>query len=60
MHDSIRANRIRDDYIHNRKFIYLTQLEKSIYKFENNRNDYETIDNYIPELLKAFSKIKSN
>jgi len=60
MGDSIRANRIRDHYINDRKFIYLPLLEKSIYKYENTRNEYESIDNFLPELLKSFSKYGTN
>jgi hypothetical protein len=57
--DSLRANRIRDNYINDRKFIYLTHLEKEISTYENNRDTYESIDDYLPILLNSLSKIDS-
>lgn len=56
MGDTTRANRIRNDYINNRNFIYLEALEKSILKYEANRDTYKSIDSYIPELLGSFEK----
>ncbi len=54
MGDSTRAERIREHYIHNRKFIYLEALEKNILNYESRRSYYKSIDDYLPELLKAF------
>jgi len=55
--DSLRADKIRNDYINNRNFIYLPYLEKNIIYYENNRNKYSSIDEYIPILLKSFSEV---
>ena len=55
--DSLRANRIRNDYINNRNFIYLPYLEKNILDYEKNKDIYHSIDEYMPDLLKSFSKI---
>ncbi|WP_299362908.1 DUF4932 domain-containing protein [Winogradskyella sp.] len=53
MNDTIRANRLRSEYIDNRGFIYLKNLETSIIKYENNRDTYNSIDTYLPQLLNS-------
>jgi len=51
MGDSVRAERLREEYVHERKFIYIPLMEKGIKAFEDNRDIYKTIDDYIPKLL---------
>jgi hypothetical protein len=55
--DSSKANRIRNDYVNNRSFIYLPYLEENILDYEQNRDLYPSIDEYMPNLLKSFSRI---
>ena len=55
--DSSRADRIRNDYINNHSFIYLTHLEKVIIDYEKNRKEFKSINAYIPILLKSFGQI---
>lgn len=49
--DSVRAERLREEYVHKRKFIYIPLMEKGIKAYEHNRDIYKTIDDYIPKLL---------
>ncbi|TJY38075.1 DUF4932 domain-containing protein [Pontimicrobium aquaticum] len=58
MRDSARAEKLRDEYVNKRKFIYIPHLEKSIEEYETNRNLYKSIDDYIPSLLNSLSKIR--
>ena len=51
MGDSDRAERLREEYVHERKFIYIPLMEKGIKAYEDNRDIYKTIDDYIPKLL---------
>lgn len=55
--DSIGVFRIRNNYINNRKFIYLKMLERNIQKFEENRIDFKSIDTYIPDCSNRLMKI---
>lgn len=57
--DSVRAERLRDEYVNNRKFIYIPHLEQEILNYEENRNLYKSIDAFLPKLLNSFSKIDS-
>lgn len=57
MGDSIRAERLREVYVHKRKFIFIPLLEKSIEDYEMNRDVYKTIDDYFPKLLTSLDNI---
>lgn len=54
--DSLRADRIRKDYVNERGFIYITDLEKCIKEYEKNRRNYHSINEFMPILLKSFSQ----
>ncbi|PTM03019.1 MAG: hypothetical protein DA407_14520 [Bacteroidetes bacterium] len=55
--DSVRANRIRNDYVENRNFKYLPILEKRIDEYEKNRKKYKSIDDFLPRLLNSFKEV---
>ena len=55
--DSVRAERLRDEYVNNRNFIYIPHLEKTIEEYEANRNLYKSIDDYITKLIYSLNKI---
>lgn len=57
MNDAARADKIRNHYVKNRKFIYLQELEEIIVRYETNRTKYRNIDAFLPELLYSFETI---
>ncbi len=55
--DSIRADKLRDTYIHEMNFVYLPYLENKMKYYENNRDKYQTIEEYFPELIDGLSEV---
>jgi hypothetical protein len=57
MNDTISANKLREQYIEQRKFIYLSVLENKITEYENNRDRYHSFAEFFPELIESLSEI---
>lgn len=47
-------------YEEGNKFIYVEELVNKLYEYENNREEYETFEEFYPELIKAFDKYLNN
>jgi len=57
--DPVRADRLRKNYVENRKFIYLPALEEKIIEYEQNRDRYKSFGDFFPELLQKFAMFDS-
>jgi hypothetical protein len=51
MGERSRADRLRDDYVNHRSFIYIPRLEASIVRYEHNRRRYPDLASFAPELI---------
>lgn len=60
MDNKTNAKLLRENYTKNKSFIYLPLLERKIVEYENNRDKYSTFEEFLPELIKAFSEIQPN
>lgn len=61
MNDSLTADKIRKQNIEENKFIYLPYLENTIVEYEKNRDIFNTIDVFIPKLIRdTFSQIDTS
>jgi hypothetical protein len=57
MGDKDRANRLRNSYIKNKKFVIIPLLEKKVVEYENNPQKYPTFRAFLPELLAVFDTL---
>ena len=51
------AERLRQDYVEERKFIYIPPLEENIKIYEEHRSQYASFEQYVPSLLRVFNEI---
>ncbi|MFO7940342.1 MAG: DUF4932 domain-containing protein, partial [Bacteroidales bacterium] len=52
-----KTKMLRDHHVENKGFVYLPHLEECILEYENNRDQYPTIDSFMPKLLRSFESI---
>jgi hypothetical protein len=58
MNDTVTANRLRDEYLQNKKFVYLPYLERNILEYEKSREKYKSFDEFFLILIqKSFTQI---
>jgi hypothetical protein len=57
MGDTLRANKLRKNYIFNKKFIFIPQLEKEMIRYENTPLKYTTFQLFMPELIDSLKII---
>ena len=57
--DEKRANRLRNFHTYKRGFVFIPEIETKLIEYENNRDNYNSLEDYYPILLEAFSEIDS-
>ena len=53
--DSLVAAKLRSEYIENKKFIFLPELERKIKEYESDKK-YKSFASYVPTLIKVFEQ----
>lgn len=57
MLDKDEAEELRQTDMNEYKFVLLLEAEEKIQEYENNRDQYPTIDDFLPELINIFSEV---